>query len=244
MDWGADANLTKRDRRVPLLSVDPELARLISSSQRAAANADILAPTGTLAPGSWEPPAKAPAGLELGLLILDGAVIREVSAESSKAVELLGAGDLIRPWQHDSASFSEPCWRVIERTHVVVLDDDAAAAIGRWPAIMTALVERALRRSRWLASQAAVSSMVGVEKRLQMTLWHVAEKWGRRQDGAVLIEVAITHQLLAEMIGASRPYVTQALSQLSASGTVTRDGNGLYVLHGDPPVAGRKGRSG
>jgi CRP/FNR family cyclic AMP-dependent transcriptional regulator len=235
------ANHGALTERIPLLSVDPDLARMMSPAERAAAGPELCAPIGTLTPGSWDPPGEPPQGVGLGLLMLEGAAIREVRVRGSEAVELLGTGDLIRPWQEDSASFSESCWRVIEPTRVALLDDEVAAAIARWPAVTTALVERALRRSRWLVVQAAVASLVGIENRLLTTLWHIAEKWGSRKDGAIVITVPITHRLLAEMIGAGRPYVTRALSDLRASGRVSQGTDRLYVLHGEPPAEATDG---
>ena len=37
----------------------------------------------------------------LGLLVLEGFVARETSCEQETAIEVIGPGDLLRPWDHD-----------------------------------------------------------------------------------------------------------------------------------------------
>ena len=236
MSGGRFADPAKRTGAVRLLSVDGDLARRLSAEERRAAEAELWAPTGSLDPGSWEPPAKAPAGADLGLIVIEGALTREVIVDRGRGVELLGSGDLIRPWQEDSASFCQACWQVLEPTRLAILDERFAEAVARWPGVMTALVERALRRSRWLGVQTALSHLVGVDKRLLTVLWHLAEKWGRIENGTVVIALALTHRLLADMVGARRAYVTEALGELTRSGEISRTSRGFFVLHGEPPV--------
>ena len=161
--------------RVSLLSVDGELARWLSPDQRRAAGPELWAPSGRLEPGPWEPPTEPPGGADLGLLVIDGALTREVIVDRARGVELLGRGDLIRPWQEDSASFCAVTWRILEPTRLAILDQRVTATLGRWPPLMTALVERALRRSRWLVVQTALSHLVGVAKSVLTVLWHLAE---------------------------------------------------------------------
>lgn len=226
---------TARTGRASLLDIDEELGRGLEPEARRAAARQLIVPTGTLRPGSWAPPIEAPNGAELGLLVAEGALTREVSVGRAQAVELLGAGDLIRPWQEEAASFAQSCWRVLQPTGVAILEIRLLPALGHWPTIATALFERAVRRTRWLVVQAAVSHLVGVEKRVLMILWHIAEKWGRVEAEGVVITVPLTHHLLAEMAGAGRAYVTNAIGTLNDGGELSRRSDGLYVLHGEPP---------
>src|SRR4051812_50121454 len=66
-------------------------------------------------PGPWQP-AYSPEEVRghLGLLIVDGLLIRTVRLGGKECSELVGPGDLIRPWDPDDVSVSVGCastWR-------------------------------------------------------------------------------------------------------------------------------------
>jgi hypothetical protein len=169
--------------------------------------------------------------------VIDGQLVREVIVDRARGLELLGDGDLVRPWQEDACSFCFSSWRVLQQTRLAVLDDRFTAALAEWPALVVALLDRSLRRSRFLAVGAAVSNLVGVERRVLTLLWQLSERWGRVEDGTVVVTARLTHQLIAEMIGSRRPSVTQALGRLVAAGEVESRGLGYWALAGEPPAA-------
>ena len=96
--------------RVAVLDVDPDLARDVPPGQLAAARARALAPTVCLPPGDWRPP--APRGGEhrghLGLLVLSGLLTRNINLLGRVSMELLGAEDLLRPYDDGAADASVP----------------------------------------------------------------------------------------------------------------------------------------
>jgi hypothetical protein len=230
--------------RATLPVIDPQLCRGIPPHDRAAAEQQLKVRVATVPRGPWTPPAQPPLGAPAGLLVVDGFLTRTLRLDSSDAVELLAAGDLIRPWQEDAASFCTSSWRVIEECRVAIIDNRVLAALATWPQVTTELLARALNRSRWLAVQAAISAMVGVENKLLALLWHIAERWGHTDpDGAVLIDVPLTHELLAEMMGVGRTYVTHGISRLTRAGEVSRRPDRAFALHGAPPDVAAEGSS-
>ena len=87
-----------------VLSEDPELAEAIPLSLRDRAIDECVAPVRSIARGGWRPePAGAglvgPGGI--GLLVLEGLLIRRVGVDDRFGAELLGEGDLLRPWQSE-----------------------------------------------------------------------------------------------------------------------------------------------
>jgi hypothetical protein len=65
----------------------------------------------------------------IGLLVLKRLLIRRVSIESGFGAELLGQGDLLRPWQGEGAQStlsSTSGWRVLEDARIAVLDRHAS----------------------------------------------------------------------------------------------------------------------
>jgi hypothetical protein len=162
-----------------------------------------------------------------GLLILSGLVAREVHVADRTATELLGAGDLIRPWDYD-AHEPVPCqvvWRVLAAADAALLDDGFAERLRGWPALADALTGRVVQRAQALAVQQAIAAHPRVDMRVAMLLWHLAGRWGVIQgDGSIRIRLPLTHRLLGELVGAERPSVSVALGRLARSGLVSREG--------------------
>jgi CRP/FNR family cyclic AMP-dependent transcriptional regulator len=66
-------------------------------------------------------------------------------------------------------------------------------------------------------------------------MWYLADRWGKVTPDGVHLPLRLTHQTLGRLVGAQRPSVTTALKQLAAEGRLTREGDGTWMLHGDPP---------
>ncbi len=64
---------------------------------------------------------------------------------------------------------------------------------------------------------------------------HLADRWGRREHGTVVLSLRLTQGLLAELVSARRTSVNTALKQLVAHGTLERRGTARWALRGDPP---------
>jgi len=75
----------------------------------------------------------------------------------------------------------------------------------------------------------------GLDRRLLMLFWHLAERWGRREQGHVIVPLPLTHETLSLLIGARPPSVTTAITELSARGDLTRSEDGTWILVGTPP---------
>ncbi len=223
---------------VKVLDVDPELGEMLTSEQLRAAAPTVRAlmvslPDGPWSPAAWPPDVRA----GLGLLVLDGLLIRRVQIGGRFAAELLGPGDMLRPWQEDDdvASVSRSSgWRCLRDCSVAILDLDFARRIAPFPEIQGQLMARTLRRSRNLAVTIAILNQPKVDVRLLMLLWHMADRWGVLRNGEVLLPAQLPHAVLAELLTARRPTVTTALGTLQQSGRITHSLNG-WVLHSPPP---------
>jgi len=235
---------------VQILQADPQLAASVPEATRQEAAVYTFAHAFWLEPGEWRAEELDGDGAgHLGLLVLDGFLVRHVRVIDRPPAELLGPGDLLHPWEpdHTEPFVAGSRWDVLEPARLAVLDRRFAAVIGRWPDLVAALFGRAIARSRSLLLNLAISQLVGVDLRLLVLLWHIAERWGDHGargagDGAVL-PVHLTHQLLASLISAQRPTVTSALATLTERGLISRNDAGLIVLHGEPPTEFRHLRS-
>ncbi len=223
---------------VKVLDVDPELGELLTPEQLKAAAPTVRALKISLPDGQWSQPgwpAEVRAGL--GLLVLDGLLVRRIQIGGRFAAELLGPGDVLRPWQEDDAVASvsrTSGWRCLRDCSVAVLDLDFARRIAPFPEITGQLMARTLRRSRNLAVTIAILNQPKIDLRLLMLLWHMADRWGVLRNGEVLLPAQLPHNVLAELLTARRPTVTTALGTLQQSGRVTHTLSG-WVLHAPPP---------
>jgi CRP/FNR family cyclic AMP-dependent transcriptional regulator len=231
--------MTEERTLVRVLDVDPELGYRLDDEERAAARRYAVAEVVTLDPGPWpeafEPPDE---NVTVGLLVLDGLLTHELQLGSGVCAELLGVGDLLRPWDEYQAQ-SMPgwtaSWRVLEPTRLAVLDRRFATVSSRWPALLDGILRRSVMRSRSAGFLRAVTHMTRVDDRLLVLMWFLAERWGRVRPEGVVVPLKLTHQLLAALVGAKRPSVTTALGELTAAGLVERRDDGSWLLHGEPP---------
>src|SRR3954468_1509894 len=226
---------------IRLLEAQPDLADGLSPEDEALARRHVVALLDNVDPGPWEPGSRSPTDPAFyGLLVVDGMIPRDVELGGRRCSELLGPGDLLRPWEYDDGDFasvpSESAWHVLEPARVAVLDGRFARVACRYPALVTKLIGRTLRRSRWLAILLTISSMPRVDARVQALLWHLADRWGRVTVDGVVVPVRLTHEMIGRLVGAHRPSVTPALSELSRTNRLRRLPHG-WLLLGDPPAA-------
>lgn len=236
---GPDAGRIHNLRAAGLLDLDPDLGAEVAadSVQRAAAACRVRVVD--VAPGPWDP---APLSDEVcdgaGLLLVDGAIARRVGEHRRSGSELLGAGDLVRPWEVDGdlADDMPTRWHVVQEASLALLDRGFLARAGAHPALMAALFARQARRARTLTFLLAIAHHKRVEDRLLMLLWHLADRWGRVGVDGVRIPLRLHHQLLADLVCSQRQTVTTALGRLERGGSIRRE-NHLFVLLGPMPGA-------
>jgi CRP-like cAMP-binding protein len=177
---------------------------------------------------------------DLGFLILDGLLVRETVIGRHTTAELLGRGDLLRPWDQSEDAPDAPvtarhAWRVLQPTRLAILDARFAVLASRLPAITAQLLSRTLRRSRLLGLLLALSAMPRLDARLLALLWHLADRWGKVAPDGVHVPLRLTHATLSQLVGAQRPSVTSALQVLEKRGLLARLPDGGWLLFGEPP---------
>lgn len=225
----------RKVRVVQLLACDPGLGNGLTADELAVASQALPVQLVTVRKGPWHSGANEQEPGHLGYLVIRGLLVRRVEVAAGSSVELLGQGDLLRPWQEDVSSLCAASWEVLEPTALVPLGPKLAQVLSRWPAIVSNLIARAIRRSRAVAADAAISSIVGLDQRLLALLWRIAETWGEMKEDGVHISVRLPHRLLAELVAARRPSVTSALMELQESGRLTVTPSGGWILNGEPP---------
>ncbi len=227
------------DRAVRVFEAHPDLLGELAPREAAIAWHVGIADSTILPEGCWTPPGPDELGRgALGLLVLDGLLTRSVGFDGRQTPELVGAGDLLRPWESDSMAGLvelEVSWRVMERATVAFLDERFAARVCRVPGLCSALLARTVQRSRWLAFHAAVTQVRRAEPRVLLLLWHLADRWGRVTPRGVHLPLALTHAFLARLACMRRPTVSAALAELARAGELERNPDRTWILTGAPP---------
>jgi hypothetical protein len=227
------------DDVISLLDADPDLADELDPGDVDRARHETRTQVRRLSRGSWDAVGSHEPDIHhRGFLIIDGLLDREVEVLGRRAVEIIGPGDVIRPWTWDpegSHVHAEVGWEVLEPTRLAVLDHALVQRIAPFPQLGLELFTRAIRRAHALAVALAISHHQRVDDRLLLTLWHVAERWGRVTPDGILVQLPLSHQRLADLVGAHRPSVTTAMGDLAREGAVSRRDDGSWLLHGGPP---------
>src|ERR1700733_3236889 len=110
------------------------------------------------------------------------------------------------PWQLSSRSlWASPRWTSRSM---------AASYSGRWDLVQ-------LRCSNFMACT--------LEERVALILLELSENFGEREKQGVRLTVAARHQDIAELVGASRPRVTEYLAGFEQKRMIVRDGRQLIV---------------
>lgn len=228
-----------------MLDVEPELRNGLDpaglSAQRQASGALAWSlPRGrfSCAPGMFD------SNGGLGLLIVEGVIIRHLLAGEMETVELVGSGDVLRPSvemdaQTAPAAPSHQHWTVLRRARLAILDRSFALAVSPWPEIAANIGDRIAMRIGWMVKATAIRAVRRVDRRLLAMLWFYADRWGRVTPEGIVLDLELTHRQLAGLVGARRPSVTTALGALEHSGEIERRHDRGWLLRGErPPLSG------
>jgi hypothetical protein len=223
-----------RPSAVSVLRADPDLAPGIPAARRSEAQrlsaVRVIAVEGPRI--EREPTLAGESGY--GLLVLSGALSRRIVHDGHAGAELVGPGDLIRPWEGFAgwSSQSVGCrWTIVKPAQMAILDRAFAERVAPFPEISIGLNRRSLRRTSRMATMLSALCQPRVEDRLTTLFGHLADRFGKTRRDCIYLPLPLTHGLLAELVAARRPSVTKALASLREEGTLLRDGDG-WILRG------------
>ena len=222
----------------PLLALDPDLGQLLTPERRAAAERELRVRVTTFPVGEWDGGRLADADpSHLGLLLVEGVLAREIVLADTVSTELLGPGDIVRPWHLEGPPGLLPVavrWNALAAVRLGLIDRRMAALLGRYPEIGAVIVDRLSERAQRLAITQAISQLNRVDRRLLALFWHLAERWGRVSRDGIAVPLALSHRLIGELVGARRPTVSTALAELARDGQLVRRDDGTWLLTGEP----------
>jgi CRP-like cAMP-binding protein len=220
-----------------VLAADPDLAARLEPPRREQAERLSVARLLRRDSGVWDARHDAEhARGGLGLLVLDGVLVRRVALAGRHGAELLSGGDLLQPAEHDGEQAVLPFesnWRVIAPLRLAVLDLDWMRRMAPFPEVTAEITGRVMQRSRRLASMLAIAHHHRLEERLQLLFRELADRYGRVGPEGVAIDLDLTHELIGHLVGAHRPSISVALGRLEHSGQIRRTGR-HWLLPAEP----------
>ena len=224
---------------VNLLEEDPDLGRCLDQTRAHEAGQRAKVRVVSVPSGAWAPPEQTTQPGGMGLLVLDGVLLRRVSLAEHHSVDPVGAGDLIRPLEPRSDWSAlvpaEVGWHALRPARLAVLDSRFARRICDFPEVIDELVGRLSRRSAAQAVWFAIIRQLRLSARLHFVLWQLASRFGRVEPDGVVLSLALSHELLAQLVGAQRPSVSRALKELERAGVVNRRPDSSWWLARRPP---------
>jgi CRP/FNR family transcriptional regulator, cyclic AMP receptor protein len=220
---------------VALLRADAGLRAAVPAEEVAYAERLLVVPLRELGTGPWSPDALVgDSARPFAALLLRGLVTHEILLAGRCSANLLGPGDLFRPWQ--SADTSVPCdtrWTASGGAAVAVLDERFLATTRRWPGLSAVVYERLAEQLEVGAVRAAIAALPRVEERVLALFWQLADRWGVVRPEGVIVELGLTHALIGRLVGAQRPTVSLALQALAEHGLLRRGATGAWTLAHD-----------
>jgi CRP/FNR family transcriptional regulator, cyclic AMP receptor protein len=138
-----------------------------------------------------------------------------------RTIGILEQGDvLVRPMDSWAASGPQVRCFALEPSAMRLVD---RARLEAWMTVPTLAVNLVRVLTAQIADRelaVAIALEPRVERRLLLKLRQLAERWGRVTPDGIRLDLRLTHQELANMVGAVRESVTIALGRLAAAGEI------------------------
>jgi CRP-like cAMP-binding protein len=118
----------------------------------------------------------------------------------------------------------------ITEVRAVSMDRDGLrACIGSRPEIAEQLLRVLARRLRRTNDKLADHILLDAWARVAKQLLHLAQRFGSQEGGAVRVPHDLTHDEIAQLVGASRPTVNRALADFADRGWIEWQHNAVLI---------------
>lgn len=224
---------------IRLFEAEPDLVRYLSPEDSRVARQTLL-PQAELAPGDSDIRRFLTSRRAFSAIVVDGMLLQSLRLGEHAGLRLLGPGDMISLTETPASMLVlESTCRVTSPTRIAVLGREMLLACRRWPWLVAGLHARMAEQSERLTTQLMICQLPRVDDRLLSMMWLLAESWGQVTSGGTVLPLELTHSSLGGLIGARRPTVTLALSELAERGALVRQADGWLLL--EEPKSRRRG---
>lgn len=231
--------MSDRTNLVNVLQEDPGLGRHLEPGRARLAGREAFAPVISVPKGLFSAEATIPGeGGTLGVLILEGLILRAVEVTAQPSLEVLGPGDVFRLEpardRYETVSARVGWWGLRPAT-LAVLDASFVRRMSAYPELIGALTGRLWRRSTASSLRLSIVQQPRLSVRLHLMLWHLADCFGRLEGDRAILPVPLCQTLLSWLVGASRPAVSRAMKELQRTGLIECRADGSWRLGREAP---------
>jgi CRP-like cAMP-binding protein len=169
---------------------------------------------------------------KLVYLLLSGVVrLSYFNSDEQTVVSLLGAGeflgvDALRPKSRHpfrcEAYESSSVGALNPKTFIEVLLGVSYESFIQWYAV-------AMQPDRKMYIHCVKGIGLDVRRRLALELLHLADRFGKPDARGVVIDLNISHEVLAGIVGASRQQVTEYLNEFDREKIISRQGRRIII---------------
>ncbi|MGM0419626.1 MAG: Crp/Fnr family transcriptional regulator [Bacillota bacterium] len=166
-------------------------------------------------------------------LLVDGQVkLSMLSSEGrEKVMTILQAGDIfgeISLFDHDPHPLTA---EVVEEAKLMILEwSNLEEIIMDQPRLALKIIEALSKKTRLLTSQVRDLVFHDAIGRLANLLIRFAKDFGKETEEGTMIELILTHQEIANLLGVSRVTVTKTLNKLIDQGLIKIKERKIYIL--------------
>jgi CRP/FNR family transcriptional regulator len=118
----------------------------------------------------------------------------------------------------DQNTRSASAQAVQDSTLLVIPKQDFKKLLGRYPKLSFSLLQTVCARLRWADQEIKLMSFNNVLGRLARILLDLAQRYGAQTGDGVRIELELSNQELADLVGTAREMVSRVLHRLSRTG--------------------------
>jgi CRP-like cAMP-binding protein len=218
--------------RVALLDIDPSLGEGLDATELATARERCTAAVVALRRGrlAWQS-GRPPDGPGIGYFVIRGLLLRRVEVRERYGAELIGTGDVVHPYADlgERDLVSKTSWRAEQSTLLAVLDDNFFRASASWPQLQMGLQQRSVPRAHSLLLRLAIVEQTHIASRVELVLWHLADRWGDVQTDGVDLPFKLSRVVLAELVSSTRESVSRSLRGLEKLDRVRPTPSGFFL---------------
>jgi len=150
-----------------------------------------------------------------------------------RVIGLVEEGDLlVRPVQSWASVGPSMRCRAIDASSLVLVDGERLGAWIAQPVLGENVVHLLSAQVAERELTIAISLEPSVERRVLRKLHQLALRWGRVTPDGVRLDLRLTHQELASMVGAVRETVTLAMGRLQEQGEIHVHNRTVTILRG------------
>ncbi|AZO95696.1 cyclic nucleotide-binding domain-containing protein [Iocasia frigidifontis] len=160
--------------------------------------------------------------VKLSLLSPDG---------KEKSLTILQEGDIFGEISLFAQDAHPMTAEVIEDARLVIISlADLESIIMKNPGVAIKIIEALAKKSRLLTSQIRELVFQDAEGRLASLLLRFADEFGVRVKSGQMIDIVLTHQEIANLLGASRVTVTKLLNRLTDEGIIKKYKRKIVII--------------